>query len=90
MKEFDNGDCKYEIWKGNLDDPAMKQMINRIQILIPLFIEGGTLIGSEDADSLDRWTIFLLYRKRSIFSTDGQTEFSYEFAGYSTVYRFFH
>ena len=34
----------YEVWKGGLTDPAVKQLIKRIQILVPLFIEGGTLI----------------------------------------------
>lgn len=60
-------------------------MMNRIQILILLFIEGGSFISTNDSDSLDRWTIYLLYQKKA--SPDGGSP-SYVFAGYSTVYRF--
>ncbi|KAL2141930.1 hypothetical protein VTI28DRAFT_1765 [Corynascus sepedonium] len=77
----------FEIWKGNLADPAVKQVVSRIQILAPLFIEGGTAINVDDSDA-DRWTVFLLYqRKRTSNDADSNP---YVFAGYSTVYRFFH
>lgn len=57
-----------------------------------LFIEGGTPIATEsteerEADLLDRWTIFFLYNKRPAAQKPGK--FTYVFAGYSTVYRFF-
>ncbi|KAH8894974.1 histone acetyltransferase type B [Thozetella sp. PMI_491] len=74
----------YEVWKGSLEDPAVKQMMNRIQIFVPCFIEGGTLI--EDQGDGDRWTVFFLYERQTI--TDQQDP-TYIFAGYSTVYRFF-
>lgn len=74
----------------------MKQLNNRIQLLIPLFIEGGSYIGqTPDSDSAetempdaDRWTLFLLYRKQP--STADPEKSSYVFMGYSTVYRFFY
>ena len=63
-------------------------MIKRIQILIPLFIEGGTLIELKDPDwSLDRWTVFFLYRKNTA-NVDPKIS-PYTFMGYSTVYRYF-
>ncbi|KAJ3478279.1 hypothetical protein NLG97_g8622 [Lecanicillium saksenae] len=93
---FEGPDDTYEIWTGTLADPAIKQLNNRIQLLIPLFIEGGSYIGqTPDSDSTetempdaDRWTLFLLYRKQPS-STDPEKS-SYVFVGYSTVYRFFY
>ncbi|KAK4193554.1 acyl-CoA N-acyltransferase [Podospora australis] len=76
----------FEVWKGNLADPAVKQLVNRIQILVPLFIEGGSEISTDEADS-DRWTVFFLYQKKT--STADPSRFEYVFAGYTTVYRFF-
>ena len=86
IKEFYSGDGRYEIWKGTLSDPAVKQLVNRVQIMVPFFIEGGTFIGSDDAESADRWTVFFLYRTRQ--SSGSADRYEHEFAGYSTVYRF--
>lgn len=83
---------QYEVWKGTLADPAVLQIVKRVQILVSLFIEGGTPIRTEsteesEADPLDRWTVFFLYQKQpSAYFPD---KFSYVFAGYSTVYRYF-
>ncbi|KAK8110780.1 acyl-CoA N-acyltransferase [Apiospora kogelbergensis] len=59
----------YEVWKGSLADPAVKQLVKRIQLLVLFYIEGGSYIG-EDADgkdepdySLARWSVFFLYKK---------------------------
>ncbi|KAK6849472.1 hypothetical protein PG995_013305 [Apiospora arundinis] len=78
----------YEVWKGSLADPAVKQLVKRIQLLVLFYIEGGSYIG-EDADgkdepdySLARWSVFFLYKKPS--ATNPQ----YVFQGYSTVYHF--
>lgn len=84
---------EYEVWKGSLADPAVKQLNSRVQIMVPMFIEGGSYIGQDpDADSseqnitdADRWTLFFLYRK----DKDGAQGSSYIFVGYSTVYRFY-
>ncbi|TVY68765.1 Histone acetyltransferase type B catalytic subunit, partial [Lachnellula suecica] len=71
-----------EVWKGSLADLAVKQVIKRVQILVPFFIEGGTMLDlEEEEDLLDRWTVFFLYKK----SASG----AYDFMGYSTVYRYF-
>ncbi|KAL2172790.1 hypothetical protein VTG60DRAFT_2609 [Thermothelomyces hinnuleus] len=77
----------FEVWKGTLADPAVKQVARRIQILAPLFIEGGTAINVDDSDA-DRWTVFFLYQKKATPSDASGNP--YVFAGYSTVYRFFH
>ncbi|KAK4079994.1 hypothetical protein Trihar35433_1099 [Trichoderma harzianum] len=93
---FEGPDGQYEIWKGSLVDPAVRQLNSRIQILVPLFIEGGSYIGYDpesdstelDLSDADRWTFFFLYRKQK--SADDAEKSSYTFAGYATVYRFFY
>ncbi|KAI0476974.1 histone acetyltransferase type B catalytic subunit [Xylaria cf. heliscus] len=80
----------YEIWRGSLADPAVKQLIRRSQITALLFIEGGSYIGL-DADgkddpeySLARWSVFLVYK-----TVPGAAEKrEYIFQGFSTVYDF--
>lgn len=90
---FDSPDGEYEIWRGNLADPAIKQLNSRLQIFVPLFIEGGTYIGQDpemdstelDLSDADRWTFFALYQKRKVADKT-----SYVFVGYSTIYRFYY
>ncbi|KAI1505406.1 histone acetyl transferase HAT1-like protein [Biscogniauxia marginata] len=88
-----NGDI-YEVWQGTLADPAVKQLVKRIQIAVLLFIEGGSYIG-EDAEgkdepeySLARWSVFFVYRKQTNPEAAGKHQ--YTFQGFSTVYDFWH
>jgi histone acetyltransferase 1 len=93
---YTSSDGTYEIWRGRLDDPAIKQLNLRVQILVPMFIEGGSYIGqkpdSDDAEQdlsdADRWTVFFLYRKTPVQGSPDK--FAYAFAGLSTVYRFYY
>jgi histone acetyltransferase 1 len=82
------GGQKYEIWKGSLADMAVQQLVKRVQILVPFFIEGGTFIDLGEPEwSLGRWTVFLLYQKK----TEVEPKVSpYVFMGYSTTYRYFY
>ncbi|ROT38780.1 histone acetyltransferase type B catalytic subunit [Sodiomyces alkalinus F11] len=92
---FEAADGTYEIRKGSLADAAIRQLINRIEILVPLFIEGGSYIGREQhseepwkgPEDAARWTVFLLYQKQPAVGATGSP--SYTFVGYSTVYKFF-
>ncbi|KAH8176233.1 histone acetyltransferase type B catalytic subunit [Sarocladium implicatum] len=92
---IETSDGTSEIWMGRLDNPAIKQMITRVQILVPLFIEGGSYIGQkpdsdppeQDFSDADRWTVFFLYRKKPVSDTPGK--YAYTFMGFSTVYRFY-
>ena len=88
-RSIEAGGQTYEIWKGSLSDLAVQQLVKRIQILVPFFIEGGTFIELKDSESsLERWTVFFLYQKKSV---EHAPEFSpYIFMGYSTVYRYFY
>lgn len=73
----------------------MRQLNNRIQILVPLLIEGGSYIGQDtNSDSAEpnladanRWTFFFLYKTQK--SAENPDKLSYTFMGYATVYRFF-
>ncbi|KAK4460250.1 acyl-CoA N-acyltransferase [Cladorrhinum samala] len=82
LTSFTKQGATYEVWKGSLVDPAVKQLVNRIQFLVPLYIEGGSAIPLDEPEA-DRWTVFFLYKKEA-------SSQSYIFAGYSTVYRFFY
>ncbi|OLN93954.1 Histone acetyltransferase type B catalytic subunit [Colletotrichum chlorophyti] len=93
---FEDKDGTYEVWKVSLTDPAARQIVNRVEVLVPLFIEGGSYIAREADNEEDpwkvpedanRWTIFFLYRKQASAETSGKA--LYTFVGYSTVYRFF-
>jgi len=84
-KTIQSRDQTYEIWKGSLADLAVQQMIKRIQIMVPFFIEGGTFIELEDP-ALDRWTVFFLYQKKTVDVTASP----YVFMGYSTIYKYFY
>ncbi|KAH0603481.1 uncharacterized protein H6S33_007803 [Morchella sextelata] len=76
-------DTTYEIWHANLSDPLCQDLLSRIQILILLFIEGGTFITLDDDEwSQKRWDIFFLYAK--------SPSNEYSFIGYSTVYRYYY
>ena len=93
---MDGPDGQYEVWSGSLTDPAIKQLNNRVQIMVPLFIEGGSYIGRKpdqvspelDLSDADRWTLFFLYRKQ--VSVDDPEKSSYALIGYSTIYRFYY
>ncbi|KAL8803814.1 MAG: hypothetical protein Q9182_002946 [Xanthomendoza sp. 2 TL-2023] len=77
----------FEIWCADLTDPAVRQLIDRIQILVSLFIEGGTPIPLDDHDwSLARWQIFFVYETLS--SLPSPTASKYSLVGYCTTYRF--
>jgi len=52
---------EFEIWSGELSDPAVRLLINRMQILISFFIEGGTPLELEDQDwTLARWRVYFV------------------------------
>lgn len=51
----------FEIWRGELTDPAVKELIRRIQIVISFFIEGGTPLELDDEEwTQARWRVFFL------------------------------
>ncbi|KAI0389412.1 histone acetyltransferase type B catalytic subunit [Xylariaceae sp. FL0594] len=84
-----NGET-YEVWRGDLSDSAVRQLIRRIQVTVLFFIEGGSYVGLDDdgkdepEHALARWSVFFLYKK--VAAPTGSDE--YLFQGFSTVYNF--
>ncbi|KAI0177287.1 histone acetyltransferase type B catalytic subunit [Pestalotiopsis sp. NC0098] len=90
VKTIERDGETYEIWKGNLAEQSVKQLVKRLQILVLFFIEGGSYIG-EDAEgnedpeySLARWDVYFLYKKQAVDIARNE----YIFHGFSTVYKF--
>ena len=51
----------FEIYCGELTDPAVQKLIERMQIFISLFIEGGTPLDLSDQEwTLARWRVFFV------------------------------
>jgi histone acetyltransferase 1 len=76
----------FEIWCASLADPAAKQLLENMQILAPLFIDGGSMLELEQDWTTARWKLYTLYELES----DASPKVSpYILAGYSTSYRNF-
>lgn len=76
---------KFEIWKASLSDDGAKEIMQNAQILVPMFIEGGTILELDEPWVAARWTLFMLYQ---IDQKQPDTS-SYTFIGFSTSYRVF-
>jgi len=61
VHEYDLKDGSFGIWKAKLTDPKAMEIFKNMQILTPMFIDGGTLVDLDDPQwTLERWTIFFL------------------------------
>lgn len=88
VSTYSRKDQQFEIWAGSLLDPAIRELVDNIQILILFYIEGGQFINLEDVDwTLDRWRVYFIYQKSS--DTTSSNACSYSFVGYATTYRFY-
>lgn len=63
---------------------AARQIWNNMKILVLLFIEGATTEGLDDEETLDRWTLYLLYEVTPLANSSHSP---YTLAGFSTSYR---
>ncbi|KAI0022103.1 histone acetyl transferase HAT1-like protein [Xylariomycetidae sp. FL0641] len=92
VKSVEKNGETYETWRGSMADPAVKQMVRRIQATALFFIEGGSYIGvdadgeEEPETSLARWTVFFVYKKQAMPEEADKTQ--YTFQGFATVYDF--
>lgn len=58
---YDVDDRKYEVWAGSLSDPAVRKILDRMQVLVSLFIEAGTPLETDDPEwTLDRWMVYFV------------------------------
>lgn len=68
VRNYTSKGRNFEIWCGELTDPAVQRLIERIQVLILFFIDGGTMLALEDQEwSISRWRVFFMYISRSSF-----------------------
>lgn len=84
MKNFTLHGKQYEIWKASMTAAAATQIWQNMKILVLLFIEGATTEGLSDEETMDRWTIYLLYE---VTPLSDSTASPYTLAGFSTSYR---
>jgi histone acetyltransferase 1 len=84
MSSFAVEGKQYEIWKTPLMDPAARRIWKNMSILVLLFIEGATTEGLDDDETLDRWTLYLLYE---VTPLSNAAVTPYTLAGFSTSYR---
>lgn len=62
LESYTSRGRNFEIWSGELTDPTIRNLIERIQILISFFIEGGTPLQLDDLDwTLSRWRVYFMY-----------------------------
>lgn len=79
---------KYEIWVSILTDARAKELLENMQILVPMFIEGGSTLQLEQDWTTQRWKLFLLYEV-DLQPPVEPTVSPYCLVGYGTSYRVF-
>ena len=51
----------YEVWCGELTDQAVQLLLERMQIFVSFFVEGGTPLVLDDQEwTLARWRVFFV------------------------------
>ena len=51
----------FEVWSGSLNDLKVKELLDRIQISVLFFIEGGSTLNIDDVDwTMERWTVYFV------------------------------
>lgn len=62
MHGYEHEGAKYEVWCASLSDSRAVEIFEAGQLLIPLFIDGGTRQQLNDPPwTMERWTVFFLY-----------------------------
>lgn len=88
VHEYRRQGQRFEIWCSPLSDPAARQLLENMQILMPMFIEGGSILQLEQDWTTQRWKLFLLYALDP--RSNAATSYSpYSLVGYGTSYRIF-
>ncbi|KXT12352.1 hypothetical protein AC579_573 [Pseudocercospora musae] len=86
IREYRRDGKSYEIWCASLADETARRLLENMQILVPMYIDGGSLLELDQGWSADRWKIFLLYEVDHSAATPVSP---YTLAGYGTSYRNF-
>ncbi|KAF2218483.1 acyl-CoA N-acyltransferase [Elsinoe ampelina] len=86
LETFEARDGTYEVWVAPFSDTRTKELITNMQILVPLFIEGGTIMELEYPWIVDRWKLFILYQ---VDPSPPPSTSKYIIAGYVTSFQAF-
>ncbi|KAI5208548.1 histone acetyltransferase type B catalytic subunit [Aureobasidium subglaciale] len=76
---------KFEVWKASLSDEGAREVMENVQVLVPMFIEGGTILALDEPWVANRWTLFTLYQ----VDKKAENTSPYILVGFSTSYRVF-
>lgn len=58
---YTRGKRNYEIWAGSLVDADVRELLDRMQVFVSLFIEAGTHIETDDFEwTLQRWMVYFV------------------------------
>ena len=61
IKTYKTKGKEFGIWTGTLADPEIRLLLDRMQIFVSFFIEGGTPIKLDDQEwTLERWSVYFL------------------------------
>lgn len=83
---YKRGGKTYETWCASLSDKKAKRLLENMQILIPMFIDGGRLLELEQSWTASRWKVFLVYE---VDQKPADKVSPYSLIGYGTSYRSF-
>ncbi|KAI5259319.1 histone acetyltransferase type B catalytic subunit [Aureobasidium subglaciale] len=85
LHSYTHEDHRFEVWKASLSDEGAREIMDNVQTLVPMFIEGGTILTLDEPWVADRWTLFTLYQ----VDKKAANTSPYVFVGFSTSYRIF-
>lgn len=77
---------EYQVWQSSLADPRTLQMLQNIEILCVLMIEGGRTLELTEPWTIKRWKLFLLYK---LSAPEAANASRYILSGYATSYNNF-
>ncbi|KAJ8610400.1 hypothetical protein MRB53_038562 [Persea americana] len=84
IRRYKRGDESFQVSCASLAEPDAKQLLERMQILVSFFIEGGSALQLEQDWTTERWKLFTLW---SVQESGEGTE--YAMVGYGTSYQIF-
>ncbi|WPH02803.1 acyl-CoA N-acyltransferase [Acrodontium crateriforme] len=77
----------YHIFCANLSDPNARELLQNVEALVPMFIEGGTALELSHDWTAQRWNVFFVYREDPQ-EAPTPLQSQYALVGYGTSYRF--
>ncbi|XP_062519502.1 histone acetyltransferase type B catalytic subunit-like [Corticium candelabrum] len=76
----DDRECPYEVYKGDILTPGLRDYHARLQTFILWFIDAASFIDVDD----ENWQFYFLFERKTV---DGQP--MYCIVGYATVYKYY-